>query len=71
MTSHEITRINHYLNEDNYVVVYVLDDENYEVISIDNKWTSLDGWMPDKLTDSLDSKNIVVYKNMKNWRLEL
>ena len=71
MNKSEVDALQVYLNDTGYVVVYVLEDENYEVNTVDYKWTRIHNWEPDKLTEDLNSKNIVVYKEVRNWRMEL
>jgi len=71
MNISEIKALSKYITDTGYVVVYVIDDENYEVTSMTNEITELTGFQPDVDTINIAAKNIIVYKEIRNWRMDL
>ena len=69
MNKSEVDALQVYLNDTGCVVVYIIDDENYEVNAVDYKWTRLHNWEPDKLTeelaDILDDIKELIDQNIK------
>ena len=71
MNKSEVDALQVYINDTGYIVYYVHDHDNYKVNTMDYKWTDLQDYIPLHLTGELHSKNIVVYKEVRNWRMEL
>ena len=71
MTNQDAKDLSKYVDNNNYVVVYSFKHEDYEVTSIDDKWTELANWEPWQLTKDIDANSIVVYRVVHNWRTEV